>query len=162
MWGEGLYPYAMAPGFSGYGVGRVQREREIEAGLRAERARHRNDNPHLRSCNAVSGYHLHATDGEIGHVAGYLIDDDTWAIRYLVVDTSNWWIGHKVLVAPDWITGVDWADDTVSVSLTRDAVKNAPAYDPDLTWNRDLDLRLYGHYGREGYWADSSVLENER
>ena len=161
MWGDDLYPYAMGPGYAGYGVDRVEREREIEAGLRAERARHRNDDPHLRSCKAVTGYHLHATDGEIGHVAGYLVDDESWAIRYLVVDTSNWWVGHKVLIAPDWITGVHWTGATVSVDLSREAVKGAPRYDPDTAWSRERDESLYQHYRRTGYWASSPVLESE-
>ena len=85
VWGDGVYPYAMVPGYAGYGLDRVdraEREREEEAFLRAERARHRNDDPHLRSCKAVAGYRIHATDGEIGHVAGYLVDDETWAILY--------------------------------------------------------------------------------
>jgi hypothetical protein len=159
MWGEGLYPYAMSPGFAGYGVDRVERERELEAYLRAEHARHRNDDPHLRSCNTVTGYHIHATDGDIGHVAGFLVDDQTWAVRYLVVDTSNWWVGHKVLIAPPWIKGVHWSDETVSVDLTRDAIKNAPPYDPDAVWTPEQDLGLYRHYGREGYWAGNKALE---
>jgi hypothetical protein len=152
MWGGGMYPYAMVPGYAGYGVDRVSREREMEAYLRSERLRHRNDDPHLRSCNAVTGYHLQASDGEIGHVAGYLVDEQTWAIRYLIVDTSNWWMGHKVLVAPAWITGVHWSDKTVSVDLSRESVKAAPAYDPETAWSRQSDLDLYGHYGRAGYW----------
>ena len=53
-----------------------------------------------------------------------------WALRYLVVDTSNWWLGHQVLVAPPWISGVHWSDRSVSVDLSRDALRNAPAYDP--------------------------------
>ena len=152
MWGGGMYPFAMVPGYAGYGLDRAEREREMEAHLRAERARHRNDDPHLRSSNAVIGYHIHATDGEIGHVAGYLVDEQTWAIRYLVVDTSNWWMGHKVLVAPEWITGVHWSDKTVSVDLSRESVKAAPLYEPDTAWSRQSDLDLYGHYGRAGYW----------
>ncbi len=152
MWGGGMYPFAMAPGYAGFGVDRVERERETEAHLRAERDRHRNDDPHLRSSNAVIGYHLHATDGEIGHVAGYLVDEQTWAIRYLVVDTSNWWMGHKVLVAPEWITGVHWIDRTVSVDLSRESVKAAPLYETDTAWSRQSDIDLYGHYGRAGYW----------
>ncbi|OYV01946.1 MAG: photosystem reaction center subunit H [Burkholderiales bacterium PBB5] len=130
LWGDGLYPSALMPGYAP-GVGmdradRVTRERQLEAYLRDERARHRNDDPHLRSCNAVTGYHIHATDGEIGHVSGFLVDDETWAIRYLVVDTSNWWVGHKVLIAPPWIEGVHWSDQTVSVSLSRASIQNAP------------------------------------
>ena len=57
-----------------------------------------------------------------------LVDDETWAIRYLVVNTSNWWLGHKVLIAPQWIDSVRWLDATVSVDLTRQAVKDSPPY----------------------------------
>ncbi len=161
LWGEGLYPYAMAPGFAGYGVDRVTRERQLEEYLRDEKFRHRHDNPHLRSCKAITGYGIHATDGEIGHVSGFLVDDETWAIRYLVVDTSNWWGGHKVLVAPPWIQGVQWSDRSVSVDLSRESIKNAPLYDPVVDWTPDQDLRLYGHYGRTGFWAGGTHLETE-
>jgi hypothetical protein len=65
-----------------------------------EAAEHQNDDPHLRSGNAVMNYHIEASDGGIGHVQGLLLDEDTWAIRYIVVDTSNWWLGHQVLIAP--------------------------------------------------------------
>ena len=160
VWGDELYPYTMVPGYAGYGLGRVdraEREREEEAYLRAERARHRNDDPHLRSCKAVTGYHIHATDGEIGHVAGYLVDDETWAILYLIVDTSNWWVGHKVLIAPAWITGVHWSNQTVSVNLSCESAKSAPVYDPDAMWSRELDRSLYQHYGRTGYWSGSAL-----
>ena len=164
VWGDGLYPYAMAPGYAGYGsdrIDRAEREREQEAYLRAERVRHRNDDPHLRSCRAVTGYHTHATDGEIGHVAGYLVDDETWAILYLIVDTSNWWVGHKVLIAPAWITGVHWSDQTVSINLSRDSIKGAPVYNPDTMWSREQDRNLYQHYGRTGYWAGTAALTSE-
>lgn len=76
------------------------------------------------------GCPLQASEGEIGHVAGFLVDDDTWAIRYLIVDASNWWLGHKVLVAPQWITGVHWSEQTVSVDLSRASIKVGPHYEP--------------------------------
>lgn len=161
LWGEGLFPYATNPGNADDSVGWKERQRDIEAGLRAERARHRNDDPHLRSCDSVTGYHLNAIDGEIGHIAGYLIDDETWAIRYVIIDTSNWWLGHQILIAPEWITGVHWSSQTVSVNLGRELIKDAPAYDPKLEWNRGMERRLYEYYGRPGYWADSSMLELE-
>jgi len=161
MWGEGLYPYGLDPGFAGVGVDRVQREQELESYLQEERARHRNDDPHLRSCNAVVGYHIEATDGDIGHVAGFLVDDETWAIRYLLVDTSNWWLGHKVLIAPPWVKGVHWSDRTVTVDLSRESIRNAPAYDTPADWSREQDQILYRHHGRSGYWADRPLLERE-
>ncbi len=160
-WGAGMYPYAMVPGYVGYGLDRVEREREEEAYLRAEQERHRHDNPHLRSCKEVAGYHINAIDGEIGHVDGYLIDEETWAIRYVVVNTSNWWLGNQVLIAPEWITGVHWSSRTVSVDLSRESIKEAPPYDPDMAWNRGLDLSLYGHYGRVGRWNGSTVRTTE-
>ena len=159
MWGEGLYPYAMVPGYAGFGLDRVERERELENYLRDERVRHRNDNPHLRSCNAVSGYHIDATDGEIGHVAGFLVDDETWAIRYVVVDTSNWWLGNKVLLAPDWIKGVNWSTQTVSVDLSRESIKTAPAYNPAEGWGLDQERVLYSHYGRTSRWAGRTAFD---
>ena len=157
MWGEGLYPYAMAPGYAGYGADKQERERELQTHLASERERHRNDDPHLRSCNEVIGYHIHATDGEIGHVAGFVLDDQTWAIRYLIIDTSNWWLGNKVLVAPHWTTGVRWSDRTVDVDLTRESIKNAPVYDGNAELTRDQELSLYRHYGRRGYWAGGAA-----
>jgi hypothetical protein len=51
--------------------------------------------PHLRSTHQVTDYHIQAKDGEIGHVEDFIIDDETWAIRYLIVDTRNWWPGKK-------------------------------------------------------------------
>ncbi len=149
MWGEGLYPFAMSPGFVGYGVDQLERERQLEAFQLDERARHRNDNPNLRSCNAVTGHNIQATDGDIGHVDSFLIDEQTWALRYLVIDTSNWWVGHKVLVAPGWITGVHWSDQTVTVDLSLETIKTAPTYDPAVDWSREQELNLHRHYGRK-------------
>jgi hypothetical protein len=53
-------------------------------------------------------HHIHATDGEIGHIEDFLIDDETWAIRYLVIDTRNWWPGKRILISPRWIERVGW------------------------------------------------------
>lgn len=161
MWGNSMFPFAMTPGFAAYRAMRPETERDEAAFRKAEQARQRNADPHLRSCNAVVGYHLHASDGEIGHVHGFLVDEETWAIRYLVVDTSNWWIGHKVLIAPPWISGVSWADGTVSVDLTREAIRNAPPYVPGDDWGRERDIRLYEHYGRTWYGAGAIALASE-
>ena len=111
------------------------------------------DDPHLRSCAAVAGYRIHATDGELGHVHGYILDTVSWAIRYLVVDSSNWWLGHQVLIAPQWITRVDWDSRSVVIDLNRQAIREAPAYDYMTPLERVSEIATYRHYGRTGYWT---------
>lgn len=113
----------------------------------------------LRSVKDLENYAISATDGQIAHIAGYLIDDETWAIRYIIVDTSNWWRGHKVLFAPEWITGVHWPNESVSVNLSRELVKNAPAYDPNSELNRQQALTLSQHYGQTESLAGRSARE---
>ena len=119
--------------------------------LRAPTADYEGD-AHLRSCNAVKGYHILASDGEIGHVQGFLIDDATWSIRYMLVNTSNWWVGHEVLVSPEWIKQVSWVNSNVEVSISRQAIKDARLYNEDTTFDRDREFDIYKHYGRNPYW----------
>ncbi len=160
LWGGGAFPGMLMTGYSGFGsMQRDVRPEAEEAYARAEAARHQDDDLHLRSCKAVKGYHIEATDGDIGHVQGLLVDEETWAIRYMIVETSNWWLGHQVLIAPQWITAVRWSDATVAVNLTRQAVKDAPPYDPAVQLGRDQELGIYKHYGRPGYWADEEKRE---
>jgi hypothetical protein len=108
---------------------------------------------HLRSTREVIGYHVQARDGEIGHIADLLMDDERWALRYLIVDTRNWWPGKEVVVAPPWITAVSWKDRAVMVDLTRDAIKASPEYDP-ARLTRDYEQQLHRHHERAGYWED--------
>jgi hypothetical protein len=113
--------------------------------------------PHLRSTRDVTGHHLEATDGAIGHVDDFVIDDETWAIRYLIVDTKNWWPGKKVLISPQWIERVSWIQSKVFIALTREAIKGAPEYTGDAGLSRDFETRLHSHYNRDGYWVDESA-----
>ncbi len=153
LWGKGMYPYSTLPNFITSRPDWAERKREDEAALSVERARHRHDDPHLRSADAVQGYHVEAVDGELGHIAGFLVDELSWAIRYLIVDTSNWWIGKQVLIAPSWISGVHWSSETVSVELSRSAIQDSPVYDPEAVLDRAWELRLHQHYRRTGYWT---------
>ena len=114
----------------------------------------RGEDPNLRSYKEVTGYHIGATDGEIGHVQGMLVDEQSWAIRYLVANTSNWWMGHQVLVSPEWITDVLWLERRVTIDLTRQAIQDAPPYDAARALDRPEESLVYGHYGRAGYWHD--------
>ena len=104
--------------------------------------------PHLRSLNHVRGHHIVARDGEIGHVDDLLLDDATWQVRYLVIDTRNWWPGKKVLISPLWITGFGWSDAKVYVDLSRQAVQGSPEYDPQRPVDTGYAARLHDYYGR--------------
>ena len=137
LWGPMTYPQLS---------GAAQRRFEEE---RAEREK-ANDF-HLRSANKVTGYHIEATDGDIGHVEDFIIDGETWEIRYMVVDTQNCWAGKKVVVAPQWIGRVSWNDSKVYVDLSRDTIKNGPEYHPDAL-NRKYEETLYDYYKRPKYW----------
>ena len=111
----------------------------------------------LRSANRVAGNHVQARDGEIGHVEDFIVDDETWAIRYLVVDGRNWWLERKVLVAPFWVQGVSWANNSVSVKLSREMIKNSPEWRADVPVGRDYEKRLHDYYGQSGYWRDEAT-----
>ncbi len=109
--------------------------------------------PHLRSTREVSGYHIHAEDGEIGHVEDFIVDDETWAIRYLVINTNNWWLGKKVLISPHWLESVNWAKSEVFVNLSREVIRQAPEYTDWSVLTREFEDGLHMHYERQGYWA---------
>jgi len=156
LWGNGLFPIAMEPDYPDYERERLARSHQIENYSHIQHSRRNDDDPHLRSCKEVTNYKLIANDGEIGHVCDFLIDEKTWSIAYVVVETSHWWSGHKVLIAPEWITGVHWPNQSVSVDLSQASVKESPAYDPRHPVDRDLEINLYRHYKRHGYWAETT------
>jgi uncharacterized protein YrrD len=147
MWGYYPYPYIAHD--------REQRRESTQGGTAWD--------PHLRSTHAVSGYHIQAADGEIGHVDDFIIDDKTWAIRYLIVDTRNWWPGKQVLISPRWIERVSWGESKVFVDLSRETIKQSPEYTEEALLPRDYEARLHRHYNRQGYWVDEPpAKENSR
>jgi hypothetical protein len=112
---------------------------------------------HLCGTCGVSGHHIQALDGEIGHVEDFIIDDETWAIRYLIVNTHNWWPGKKVLISPQWIECVSWGERKVFVNLDRETIKESPEYTDVALLTRDYEIGLHKHYNRKGYWIDELV-----
>lgn len=147
LWGVGGYP-AFPPAESGSVPPLHERPDQVAA-----RAADNPEDIHLRSSKDVSGYHIGGTDGEIGHVEDFIFDDEAWAVRYLLVDTRNWWPGgKKVLLASHWIDRIDWTDSTVQTSLTQEQIKSSPEYDEDLPLDRDYEDRLHQYYGKKTYW----------
>jgi len=122
-------------------------ERSVDAGFKEE------NDPHLRSTKVVGGYHIMAVDGEIGHIEDFMVDDQTWTIRYAVADTKNWWTGKKVLLATEWILWVSWAESNAYLNLRREQITNAPEFDLAQPLTRDYEVKLYAHYKRSPYWG---------
>lgn len=114
------------------------------------------DDPHLRSVSEVTGYHIQATDGDIGHVVDFFADEATWRIEYLLVDTRNLLPGRHVIISPRWISEVNWEEGKVHVNVTREKVKNSPRFDtlPDI-FTRDEEIGLHDHFESSypPYWG---------
>lgn len=143
LWGEGLYTPLLV---SRKDIGCVPRESSLGTPL------HPGRDPHLRSCQSVIGYHIHASDGDMGHLQEMLVDEKTWSIRYMVVDTSNYWVGHEVLVSPDWVKRIDWDESEVTLDLLQQSVKDSPRFESSAELNRLQETAIHQHYQRPAYW----------
>lgn len=120
----------------------------------AEMHRERGDDLDLQNFRSVLRYHIKATDGSIGHLEGMVVQDETWTIRYLVVNTSDWGLGHSVLVATTWIEDISWLDATLTVGLTKEAVRHAPVLEGAGPLDRPYEEQLHAHYRKTGYWPN--------
>lgn len=136
--------YMGAYGYGGWSAPMLMEEhaRDVAADKR------RGDvDPHLRSVEAVTGYHLHATDGEFGHVSDFLVEDADWSVHFLVADTRNWWPGDHVLISPGSIGRISWDERLIHVEARRERIKSSPSYDPAVTVDRRFETRVHDHYG---------------
>jgi hypothetical protein len=108
------------------------------------------DDEHLQSIVEVMGYHIHAIDGEIGHVENFLFDDRDWSLHYFIVDTSNWWFGKHVLISPHAVKAIEWSDRQVQLDVSRQQVEASPPWDPLVAFDEIYAKRLHEHYGWPG------------
>ena len=139
LWGMGSYPGLLMTG--PWNNALAQQSEEASGDV------------HLRSAKEVFEYHIQGSDGAIGHVEDLIVDDESWEIRYLVIDTRNWWFGKRVLVAPHWASRISWDERRVHVDMSRQAIKDSPEWDPTAAINREYEARLYDYYGRPAYWS---------
>jgi hypothetical protein len=152
LWGRTAYPVVagtvLAPPPSGAGLPPSITER-----MRAQRA---DDDPHLRSSAEVTGYHIEASDGSIGHIDDFLFDEHSWSIAFVVVvvvvvvvvDAGHWLPGRQVLIAPRWIEHIDWGERRARVRLSRAAVESSPPYRRGEPLREDQFLRVQHHFER--------------
>ena len=109
MWGLGGFPMVIPPS-----------KDELDAHLKI----HHRDDKHLQSAKAVNGYALHALDGEIGTVSGFMIDEKSWAIRDLIVEAGHWYAGKAIRIAPEKVDRISYDDSTVFVNLTKTDIQH--------------------------------------
>ena len=140
------------PGLSGGGAVPVAgaRQDSAETKAAAEASARHEVNPHLRSMGEVKGYAIAATDGSIGHVEDFVVDDRDWSVRFVIVDTRNWLPGRKVAIAPAYLRSVDWAEGKVVVALTQKAIEESPAFDESKPMAEGYAEQLGRHYGERG------------
>jgi hypothetical protein len=148
--------YGWAPYWGGFGIpyapGLAAAAITPGAAVESQATEESRGDPHLRSVRDVEGYHIHATDGRIGHVDDFLIEDEGWIVRYLVVDRKAWMPGGQVLISPDWVTRIEWIDREVFVDHPRAQIENSPPLERAAGVSREYEERLFGHYGRQPYW----------
>lgn len=144
-WGGGLFPLSNAmalPFVAPPAPDEVMQRQDIITAAASVGHDH-----HLRSAAAVTGYHIHATDGEIGHAADFLVNTSGWTIRYITVDTTNWWGGKNVLISPQSISRISWSDRMIYLNVDRHRVRDAPSYDLAMTGDTAFHEKFQTYYG---------------
>lgn len=108
------------------------------------------DSPHLISTDGITGYSIKATDGEIGTIEDFIIDDEKWVIRFLVINTGDGrkkTEGKRILLSPEWIIRFDPEKQLAPINLPKRRVIDSPEYNPDQAVNMELENRIYEYYG---------------
>jgi len=140
LWGMTAYPSGVAPVSAPLGPPEPIRKRPP-------------GDPHLRSIDEVTNYHVNARDGEVGRLEDMILDDEDWAIRYIVVNSGNWLSKQLVLLSPLWITDVLWSQSRFDVDLDAATVKGAPAFNETAQLTREYETKVFDYFKREGYWT---------
>lgn len=148
-WGQMAFPPALS----------LKDERESIAPVSSRGGSAQRSDPHLRSLNAVLGYHIQAIDDSIGHVDDFLFDERDWSLCFMIVDTRNWLPGRHVILAVDWAERVSWDERKIHISLTRDAVRESPQWDSqhEMTADEEQDYLL----ARNRKYSDSDFAPRE-
>lgn len=107
----------------------------------------------LRSIDDLQGFAITATDGAIGEVNEFYLDDESWAIRYLVVSTGTWLASRYVLISPLAIKQVDRTTNQIYVNLTMKQVERSPDIDTRKPVSRQHETAYFDYYGYPYYWG---------
>jgi len=132
LWGLSALPIASVP--SGHSTVEPTNSKPGE---------NESSDPHLRSAKAVIGYQVQASDEAIGHVTDFVLDDETWLIQHVIVDTGHWLSEKRVMISPNQIRRISWDESKVYLDLTKEAVVNSPVFEPAAFGIREHDPRIF-------------------
>lgn len=140
-WGGGMGASGMVTDVTEPLVDAVKRDEHKET-------KHTMGDAYLRSTDKVTGYTIHATDGEIGDVEDFIVDDSSWELDFFEVDTGNWFPGKKVLILPKLVKEIKWDNAEVILNVSIADVKNSPEYEPTEAIKESYSVNLQNYYGR--------------
>ncbi len=154
QWEDRYYTYYGWPHYAvgGYVWGYYSYPTDLLNSIESQRSSLKVYDAHLRSVNEVCGYSIKAQDDTFGSVKDMIFDNDTWTIRYLVIDTVKWIPSKNVLISPDWVSEINWGENLINIELTKEQIKSSPEYDESTPINKEYEVRLYDFYGRPRYW----------
>ena len=106
----------------------------------------------LRRIRELTELTILATDGELGSVQELYFDDRTWVVRYLVLKAGGWLFGREVLLAPEAVRGIDDANRTMKIALTKEQIKQAPPIETAKPLSREYEEAYFRHFQWAPYW----------
>ena len=120
----------------------------VDANVLEDAAQIKTADRNLRSIDTVKGYGIQAIDAEIGHIDDFILNDEDWSLRYLVMDTNNWLPGgRKILISHKFVESINWVDRSVTVKLSTQKLNDSPLYDPEMIINHEYEIALRQYYG---------------
>ncbi len=143
LWGGALTPVeagslASAPG--------------LEAEYPPEADAETRDESHLRSTREVAGYRVCAPENEVGQITDFVIEDTTWAVRYLRVETDEGVGGGTLFISPHWVREISWIERRVSIDTPLEQLRDVPRVGEGGAPTRDEEERLHEFFGKVRYW----------
>jgi uncharacterized protein YrrD len=132
LWGMSAFPIASVP----------SSHSPVEAST-AKAGENESADPHLRSAKTVIGYQVQASDEAIGHVTDFVLEDKSWVIQHVIVDTGHWLSGKRVLISPRQVRRVSWDESKVYLDSTKEAVVDLAVFEPAAFGIREHDPRLF-------------------
>ncbi|MBI1938555.1 MAG: hypothetical protein HYS25_10580 [Ignavibacteriales bacterium] len=81
----------------------------------------------LTNFRSISKYRVEALDGNVGNIHELLFDEQSWIVRYIVINTGNLFMKNLVLLQPEEFVSCDTDEEKFLVNLTKEEIINSPS-----------------------------------